>query len=59
VEARASEEFLANGIHEVNGSILDDANYAKYILDIYAGDIELQRQALARTIAANSNGTIS
>lgn len=50
---------LANGINIVNGMVLTDAGYNKYIQVTYAGAIEAQRQALANAIAANSGGAIT
>jgi len=50
---------LADGINEVNGHLLNDLNYNKYILYAYDKQIDAQRQALARAMAANSGGKIS
>jgi hypothetical protein len=50
---------LADGINEVNGHLLNDANYNKYILFTYDKQIDAQRRDLARAIAANSGGKIS
>jgi len=45
---------LNNGINEVNGMILTDAQYDAYVQATYGGEIEAQRVALAQAIAANS-----
>jgi len=50
---------IAQGVWEFNGMLFGEDGYNKYILANYADRIEMQREALARAIAANSDGTIT
>ncbi len=43
------------GVNEVGGNFLSNAQYTAYILAAFSGGIEAQRVALAQAIAANSN----
>jgi RHS repeat-associated protein len=46
---------LGNGINEFNGHLYNNANWNELVQMTFADKIEVQREALARKIAANSN----
>jgi RHS repeat-associated protein len=54
-----SPQYVATHENDVNGHLLTDTEYDAYIQSTYASQIDAQRQALARAIAANSGGSIS